>query len=36
LAIPIPVEEEGDDAVVGGGVNLAGHYLGIRLVLIAP
>jgi len=35
-AVPVPVEDEDGDAVVGGGVYLAGHPLRVRLVEVAP
>ena len=36
VVVVIPVEDEGIDAVVGGGVNLLGHDLGIGFVGVAP
>ena len=36
VVVVVPIEDEGVDGVVGGGVDLAGHHLRVRLVLVAP
>ena len=36
VVVVIPVEDKGIDSIIGGRIDLLGHYPGIRLVRVAP